>query len=69
MEECLKVAERNHIHHVLIPENFTDRLQPLDVAVNKPVKDFMKPSFTSGMQSRLIGSSRMVKAHNLLTCD
>ena len=44
-EECLKVLERNHIHHVLIPENCTDRLQPLDVAVNKPVKDFMKAKF------------------------
>ena len=44
-EECLKVLERNHIHHVLIPENCTDRLQPLDVAVNMPVKDFMKAKF------------------------
>ena len=44
-EQCLKFLEDHHIHHVLIPENCTDRLQPLDVAVNKPVKDFMKGRF------------------------
>ena len=44
-EQCLKFLEGHHIHHVLIPENCTDRLQPLDVAVNKPVKDFMKGKF------------------------
>ena len=44
-EECLQVLERNHIHHVLIPENCTDRLQPMNVAVNKPVKNVMKAKF------------------------
>ena len=44
-EECLKFLEDHQIHHVLIPENCTDRLQPLDVAVNKPVKDFLKEKF------------------------
>ena len=44
-KQCLQFLEDHHIHHVLIPENCTDRLQPLDVAVNKPVKDFMKAKF------------------------
>ena len=41
----LKALERYQIHHVLIPENYTNTLQPLDVALNKPVKDFMKAKF------------------------
>ena len=44
-ERCLKFLETHHIHYVLIPENCTDCLQPLDLAVNKTVKDFMKSKF------------------------
>ena len=44
-ERCFNFLEDHHIHHVLIPKNCTDQLQPLDVAVNKPVKDFMKAKF------------------------
>lgn len=44
-ERCFEFLEDHHIHHVLIPKNCTDQLQPLDVAVNKPVKDFMKAKF------------------------
>ena len=41
----LKVLERYQIHCVLFPENYTDTLQSLDVAPNKPVKDFTKAKF------------------------
>ena len=44
-KECLQALQRNHIHRVLIPENCTDRLQPMNVAVNKPVKNVMKAKF------------------------
>ena len=30
---------------VLVPSNCTDKLQPLDVSVNKPTKDQLKQSF------------------------
>ena len=40
--ECL---ERNDNHVCLLPPNTTDRLQPLDTLVNKPVKDFLKRKF------------------------
>lgn len=29
----------NHISFVLIPANCTDKLQPLDLSINKPLKD------------------------------
>ncbi len=47
--QCLpsifKLLEDNDIFYVLVPANCTDRLQPLDVSVNKPAKDFMKQKF------------------------
>lgn len=44
-EKVFRLLEKHNIHFMLIPENCTDRLQPLDVVVNKPVKDFLKGRF------------------------
>ena len=41
----LQTLEEHNIYVVEIPGNCTDRLQPLDVAVNKPLKDHMRRSF------------------------
>ena len=30
---------------VLVPANTTDKLQPLDLSINKPAKDYMKQKF------------------------
>ena len=35
----------NDIYACLLPPNTTDRLQPLDVSVNKPAKDFLRRKF------------------------
>lgn len=39
-----KIKELNCIAET-IPPNMTDHLQPLDIAVNKPIKDFLKQKF------------------------
>jgi len=44
-EEVLKVLEVNNFDVAYIPANCTDCLQPLDLSVNKPVKDFLKGKF------------------------
>lgn len=41
----LKLLEKNNIFYVMVPPNCTDRLQPLDLSINKPAKHFMKRKF------------------------
>ena len=41
-EQVLKLLESNYIHFVQVPVNCTDRLQPLDISVNKAAKDFLR---------------------------
>ena len=44
-ENVIQLLEDNNIFYVLIPANCTDQLQPLDLSVNKPAKDFLKLKF------------------------
>ena len=39
------LLEENRIHVCLLPANTTDHLQPLDISVNKPAKDFLRQKF------------------------
>ena len=43
---------QHHFEIVLVPPNCTDRLQPLDVSVNKPAKDFRSQNLESGMRRK-----------------
>lgn len=43
--EFLELLEAHNIHFVKIPPNTTDKLQPLDILVNKTTKDEMKKWF------------------------
>ena len=44
-EAILKYLDSNNINVVLIPPNCTDRLQPLDLSVNKSAKEFLRNEF------------------------
>ena len=41
----LDLLEQNEIHVCLLPPNTTDRLQPMDISVNKPAKEFLRKKF------------------------
>ena len=41
----LDSLHKNNIHIVVIPANCTDRLQPLDVSLNKSAKEFLRRKF------------------------
>ena len=39
------MLEKSNIHTCLPPPNTTDKLQPLDISVNKPAKEFLRLKF------------------------
>ena len=49
--------ENNHIYYVIEPPNCTDKLQPLDVSVNKPAKAVLRNCFQTWYAERI--SSQM----------
>ena len=51
--EFLLLLEEHNIFFVQVPANCTDRLQPLDVSVNKPIKDHLRKSFHSWYASEV----------------
>lgn len=62
-----ELLEANNIHVCLLPPNTTDLLQPMDVAVNKPAKDFLKRKFehwySAEVMSQLQGVSDVESAN------
>ena len=51
--EVEDVLKENFLIPVPIPSNCTDRLQPVDVSVNKPLKDHLRNSFTKWYASQV----------------
>ena len=49
----LNLLERNNIYYVIMPPNTTDRLQPLDTSVNKPVKEFLRTCFQTWFAEKI----------------
>ena len=45
-ERVLKLLEDNYIYSIMVPANCTDRLQPMDISVNKAAKHFLREQFT-----------------------
>ena len=53
-EEVLQILEDNNIERVCVPANCTDRLQPLDVSINKPAKEFLRGKFQDWYAGQII---------------
>ncbi len=45
VDNVRRLLEESCILYVVIPANCTDKLQPLDLSVNKPAKDFLRKKF------------------------
>ena len=43
--DVLQLLEDHNVHSVRLPANCTDRLQPMDISVNKAAKDFVRQKF------------------------
>ena len=60
----LSLLNNNHLRLAIVPANCTDRLQPLDVSVSKPAKEFLRGKFQhwcSEEVCRQIESGKAVK--------
>ena len=44
-ENIMKLLEENNVYVVTVIANCTDRLQPVDISVNKPAKNFLRQQF------------------------
>ena len=43
--QVLEFLEKNNLYYIIVPPNCTDKLQPLDLSVNKSVKEFLSSRF------------------------
>ena len=46
-QKLLTMLDNNFVDVILIPPNCTDRLQPSDISMNKPAKDYLRGEFKS----------------------
>lgn len=52
-EVLLKLLDAKNINVILIPANCTDRLQPLDLSINKAAKEFLRNQFQQWYASQV----------------
>ena len=52
-DRVLSLLKANNIFYVIVPPNCTDTLQPLDVSVNKPAKDFLRAKFNEWYAAKI----------------
>ena len=48
----LSHLKSHNIMPIQLPANCTDKLQPLDISINKPMKDHLKANFSNGMPKK-----------------
>lgn len=53
-ESVNALLEQNDIHTCLLPPNTTDVLQPMDISVNKPAKDFLRSKFQQWYSTQVL---------------
>lgn len=63
------LLEENNIHVCLLPPNTTDKLQPLDVSVNKPAKDFLKQKFEEWYTEQIVKQLEGQDVENIEVLD
>lgn len=51
-------SERNNIHSVLVPASCTDKLQPMDVSVNRAAKAFLEHQFQDWCANQVLMNMR-----------
>ena len=71
-EDVFSPLEENNIIVVRVLANCTDRLQPMDLAVNKSAKDFMRGKFREWYSSKVeqqMEEGELTKAEKIVPVD
>ena len=63
--KVLTLLHDSNLMYVIVPPNCTDRLQPLDVSVNRSVKQFLRSKFENWYAGRIIAQKAQAKRLNL----
>ena len=53
-DQVLKLLEDNHIYSIMVLPNCTDRLQPMDISVNKAAKHFLREQFQTWYSNEVL---------------
>ena len=63
--EFTAVLKKHNIIQVHVPANCTDKLQPLDISINKPMKDGLRRRFQSWYAEEVSKQLRTVSIHEV----
>lgn len=59
-EHFLNKLQKNNIHVIFVPTCCTDQLQPLDLAINAPIKKQMKAKFENYYSNKVADQMKKV---------
>ena len=65
--EFLSLLETHNIIPIIAPANCTDKLQPIDVSINKPIKDKLRCKFRDWYVSKVEKQLKSVKVDEVKT--
>ena len=68
-DNLLSLLTDHGIHYVFIPANCTDRLQPLDLSVNKAAKNYLRNCFQEWYAQQMMTSTPDSVDGNVATVD
>ena len=63
------MLETKQVRLVVVPANCTDRLQPLDVSVNKAAKEFLRGQFQEWYSDQICQQLQTCKENELESVD
>ena len=61
----MDLFKENNIVAIRVPSNCMDKLQPIDVSVNKPIKDMMRSKFQTWYASKVAEQLKEVSVANV----
>ena len=64
-ESVMDLLKENNVVAIRVPSNCTDKLQPVDVSVNKPIKDMMRSKFQTWYASKVAKQLKEVSVANV----